>query len=472
MTIWDRDHNIMPNGIGLTGTVNSGQVLIIKSIINRDKYYVFTTADAYNSQSHVAYSVVDMSLGGLNSTGQPLGDVDSAVKNIPVLDNNGNLIITGAVTSIPHTNGTDFWILVANHENLLAYLFDNSGVSAVPTVSSFQMIVNGPYYIKASPLMNVTASFNALLAIGMDHTFGNYLMHVYSFDSSMGLITPNYYSTEMCLQCDNFSAEFNKDGTLLYTSLSGYTNPDNFLLHQIHEYDLKASATNRITSSQQIYTSSNLETGQLQRYKDNNIYYNRNGTNYMGKISNPTNIYGGSSINPTSVFLGGSISTKGLPQLFSRHTNCINDILLTATENNTNYTYHAVNTIITQSNYIMSNKKVVMKAGESVMLLPNTEIVNGSDYLAIIENCVASKPALIEWPEGSIRLSSLIGREKESLLKNDSKVYPNPTSSSFMINIASSEIQKWELFDLSGKCVLQGIEPIGSVQDLAKATMF
>ncbi len=85
MTIWDRDHNIMPNGTGLTGTVNSGQVLIIQSIVNTDKYYVFTTADPYNNQSYIAYSLVDMSLGSLVSTGQRLGDVDPAIKNVPVL---------------------------------------------------------------------------------------------------------------------------------------------------------------------------------------------------------------------------------------------------------------------------------------------------------------------------------------------------------------------------------------------------
>src|SRR5690606_628912 len=50
MTIWDRDHNIMPNGTGLTGTVNSTQTLIIGEIGNKDRYYVFTTADPYNKQ--------------------------------------------------------------------------------------------------------------------------------------------------------------------------------------------------------------------------------------------------------------------------------------------------------------------------------------------------------------------------------------------------------------------------------------
>jgi len=466
MTIWNREHKVMLNGTGLAGTSKSGQVLIIKSISSSTKYYVFTTADAYGSQSHIAYSVVDMSLGTLGGTGQPLGGV-SSVKNIPMLDNNGSLIQTGGVTAIPHNNGVDFWILVGNHDDLLAYLFDNSGVSATPVVSSFQMTVNGPFYIKASPLMNVTASFNALLAIGMDHSSGNYLMNVYSFDSSMGLITPNYYSNELCAQCDDFSAEFGKDGTLLYTSLSS----SNFPFHQIHIHDLKASSTSSITASHQIYQSSNLETGQLQRDKNNDIYYNRNNTNYIGKISNPTNTYFGSSVNPTSVFLNGAVSRKGLPQLFPRHSaNCINDILLTAPENNTNYTYHAVNTIITQSNYIMSNKDITMKAGESITLLPNTEIGKGSDYLAIIENCVASKPALIEWPEGPVRLNSVTGAENKSLLVNDFSVYPNPTNSSFVIDIANNEIQNWELFDLSGKLVVKGNQPTGSVDGLAKAT--
>lgn len=467
MTIWDSDHSIMPNGTGLTGTVNSGQVLIIQSIVNTDKYYVFTTADPYNNQSYIAYSLVDMSLGSLGSTGQPLGDVDPAIKNVPVLDNNGNLITTGAVTAIPHANGTDFWILVGTHNDLLAYLFDNTGLNNVPVVSSLQMTVNGPFYIKASPLMNVTASFNSLLAIGVDHSPSYYLSNIYSFDSATGLITNNYFYNFSCAQCENFGAEFNKDGTLLYTSLSSINTP----FHQIHVWDLQSASSGSVQGGQQIFQSFNLEAGQLQRYKDNDIYYNRNNTGYIGKISNPTNTYSGSSVNSTDVFLNGFISTKGLPQLFPRHsTNCINDILLTMPENNTNYTYHATNTIIAQSNYIMSNKNITMKAGESITLLPNTEIDNGSNYLAVIENCVSSKPALIQWADGPVRLNSVIGAENKPMLVNDFSVYPNPTNDSFVIDSPNNEIQKWELFDLSGKLVLQGKEASGSVENLVKAT--
>lgn len=49
-------------------------------------------------------------------------------------------------------------------------------------------------------------------------------------------------------------------------------------------------------------------------------------------------------------------------------------------------------------------------------------------------------------------------------------VYPNPTSNIFTIDTENEDIQKWELFDLAGKLVLQGKETIGSVDGLAKAT--
>ncbi len=381
--------------------------------------------------------------------------------------NNGNLITTGAVTAVPHTNGTDFWILVGTHNDLLAYLFDSTGLNSVPVISSLQITVNGPFYIKASPLMNVTASFNSLLVIGVDHSPSNYLSNVYSFDSAMGLITNNYFYMFTCNQCEKMSAEFNKDGTLLYTSLSSL----NFPFHQIHVWDLPSASLGSVMPGHQIFQSSNLETGQLQRYNDNDIYYNRNGAGYIGKISNPTNTYLGSSVNSASVFLSGSISTKGLPQLFPRHSaNCISNILLTVPESNTNYTYHAVNTIVTQSNYSINNKDITMKAGESITLLPNTEIGNGSNYLAVIENCVASKPALIEWSEGPVRLNSVIGAESNALMVNEFSVYPNPTNSSFVIDSANNEIQNWELFDLSGKLVVKGNQPTGSVEGLAKGT--
>ena len=61
-TIWDRNHNPMPNGTGLTGygpAATAGQGVLIVPVINdTNKYYIFT------KNTNLYYSVVDL---GLNS---------------------------------------------------------------------------------------------------------------------------------------------------------------------------------------------------------------------------------------------------------------------------------------------------------------------------------------------------------------------------------------------------------------------
>lgn len=470
MTIWDSDHNIMPNGTGLSGTVNSAQVLIIGEIGNKDRYYVFTTADSYNNQSYTAYSVVDMTLGGLGSTGQPLGDVDPAIKNVPVLDNNGNPITTGAVTAVPHSNGNDFWILIPTLTDLLAFQFDNTGLNTTPVVNTLQnSSINGVMYVKASPFLNTNAGFDTLLAIGFTMPVNGSTVDFHRFDSSMGSIVYNFpYSSVIFGSSNSFSVEFSQDGSIAYCSSSMNAFPNNVIVG----VDILAMYLNQAGSGfTQVILPSNVKVGQLQRAKDSEVYYTEIGSGFLGKIDNPTNTYNGFSANPTSVFLSGAVSSNGLPQLFPKHPGCITDIILTAPETNNNYTYQVSNSITTQTNYSINSLNIDMRAGNNILLLPDTEIGFGSNYTASIENCPASKPSNMHYLMPSTGVQNYVINVNNIIkTSGEVKVYPNPTSNIFTIDTENENIQKWELYDLSGKLVLQGRESNGSVAGLAKAT--
>jgi hypothetical protein len=63
-TIWDKNHNIMPNGTGLLGHSSSTQsAIIIPKPGSSTIYYVFTVIDLGNPAG-VCYSEVDISLNG------------------------------------------------------------------------------------------------------------------------------------------------------------------------------------------------------------------------------------------------------------------------------------------------------------------------------------------------------------------------------------------------------------------------
>lgn len=461
MTIWDGDHNIMPNGTGLSGTVNSVQVLIIGEIGNKDRYYVFSTADSYNNQSYTAYSVVDMSLGALGSTGQPLGDVDPAVKNVPVLDNNGKPITTGAVTSVPHANGTDFWILIPTHDDLLAFLFDGAGFNTVPVASSlspWNTFSYRSFYVKASPKLNYPVGFDYMVALGVGPSLEPNTYLSFSFDNSTGTLL-SWIRGATNANNGKLYMEFNEDGTKTYMG----TFQNGNLEFYYHDY------LNNITGLTFIGAIPNVSAGQLQRNKQNEIYFTLDGTGYLGQILNPSSL-SNPILDFTNLYLNGNDSYRGLPQLFPQHVGCVSDIILTAPETNNNYIYRANNSISTQTNYSINSLNIDMKAGNHILLLPDTEISFGSNYTAVIEYCPASKPSKRYWTPPVNPKMDIIGSKNNETEQETISIFPNPTLSQFTINTENDKLDKWELYDLSGKLVLQGKETIGSVDSLAKAT--
>jgi len=461
MTIWNRDHKVMQNGTGLAGTVKSAQVQIIGDLVKKERYYVFTTANSYSNLSYTAYSVVDMTLGSLGVNLQPLGGVVSTLKNIPVLDNNGQPITTGAVTAVPHANGTDFWILIPTHKDLLAFLFDSSGLATMPVVNTLFPFTSFPYrsfYVKASPKLSYPVGFDYIVAVGMGHNLEANELHSYGFDSNTGTLS-NLGIAFVNAQNLRINPEFNTDGTILYYSSNAFGNA------YFYKYDI---INNNHQSIPTIIPGVN--SGQLQRNKNGEIYISIDGAVNLAEILNP-NSFPACNINATAISLSGQKSLKGLPQLFPEHAGCVNDIVLVAPETNNNYTYHANNSITTQTNYSINTLNIDMRAGNNILLLPHTEIGLGSNYTAVIEDCPVSKPSKRYWtPPAESQIYTVATDNDISALSNDSKVYPNPTTSSFTIDVGTEFVGKWELFDLSGKLVLQGKEPVGSVEGLAKAT--
>lgn len=461
MTIWDRSHNIMPNSNGLSGTINSSQVLIIQDLVNKNRYYVFTTGDSYNNQSYTAYSVVDMTLPGSGIGGSILGDVVPSIKNIPVLDNNGSLITTGAVTAVPHANGTDFWILMPTHNDLLAYLYDSSGLNTTPVVSSlspWNTFNYRTFYVKASPKLYYPIGFDYMVALGVGSSLEPNTYLSFSFDNNTGALL-SWIRGATNANNGKLYMEFNEDGTKTYMS----TFQNGNLEFYYHDY------LNNIPSLPFIGAIPNVSAGQLQRNKKNEIYFTLDSTGYLGQILNPNSL-NNPILDFTNIYLNGNDSSRGLPQLLPEHPGCFNDIVLISPENNNNHTYQANNSIITQTNYSITNKNIVMKAGNDIVMLPNTHISLGSEYVALIEDCPFSKPAKRYWTPPVNPKIDIIGSKNNETEQETISIFPNPTLSQFTINTENDKLDKWELFDLSGKLVLKGNNTVGSVENLASAT--
>lgn len=446
INVWNRNNQIMDNGSGLSGDSSTEQLVIVKSLSNPNQYYVFIGGEQ-SMGKFMKYSIVDMSLGGLDAFGMPLGKVLDNYKNILVTDNNGNGFLSEAVTVVPSSNGT-MWLLVPNGQSLYAYNINGQGFNnGNPVVSALNFpftLSNQVYGVKASPKLASKQKYSHYLCISTWAGYPDYVSKVYSFDYNTGKLTNDF--TLQINSLASYSPEFNADSSILYL---GREN--------LYAVDLLSATPTNINYMQ--LASLSYACGAIQRNKYGDIYVSVVNSQYLSKIINP-NVYGpGLSFDMNNIFLGAHTSgvnmraIAGLPQLIEKSindspNNCISDIVLASPETNTNYTYQASNTIITKDNYTIDpNQDIVMKAGNSITLLPNTYITNGSKYLAKIEGCNIIGEAFLE-RKSFQKISLSINLDAKTASKI--KVYPNPTSD-FLAIKSQSEIIGVQVFDVAGR---------------------
>lgn len=129
LTVWNRNHQPMPNGTGLMGAASAAQsCIIVPDPGLSTRYYVFTTDCFENSHANgLRYSIVDLNLDNGN------GDVIVATKN--------TLVTTGTsehVSATYHSNGIDIWIATSttSGSQVYAYLLTAAGLSVSPVIST------------------------------------------------------------------------------------------------------------------------------------------------------------------------------------------------------------------------------------------------------------------------------------------------------------------------------------------------
>jgi gliding motility-associated-like protein len=312
VSVWNKNHQIMPNGTDLLGGSSSTQsAIIVPNPANSDIYYLFTTSSA-NFSTGIRYSEVDLTLNG------GLGDV-TVNKNIVLVAGE----VSEKLTAVKNASGTGYWVMSHGYltNSFLAYQVTASGVNVTPVVStigSFFDKYNSKFgYLKFSPdgskLANTesTTTFNGI--------------EIFDFDNSTGVLsnyrnfsTPDYF---------NYGLEFSPSGTLIYTAGIKYIDFYN-QNHKISQYDLTATDIN--ASEVVLYTAAsdqNFYIGALQLAPDNKIYVSMMDLNsvivgnYISRIENP-NTYGtGSNFVLRALDLSPNKCQLGLPQFIQSYFN-------------------------------------------------------------------------------------------------------------------------------------------------------
>ncbi|HOU98301.1 MAG TPA: hypothetical protein PLP65_05590 [Bacteroidales bacterium] len=310
--IWNRFHQLMPNGTGLLGHFSATQSSIIVPDLNiNNKFYVFTVDAVENHlQNGFRYSIVDMTLNN------GLGDVVPSQKNILL-----HSPVCEKVTAILDQNETGYWILTHewNSNAFYAYHLTVNGLDTVPVVSNCGSIHSGGAYpnyawldgwLNAEGYLRPNRSGTKLAVLRYRAP-----LELFDFDRGTGQVS-NPITAPIPLEQSSV-CEFSPDQSKLYVStISSALATTNY----IYQFDL--SQPNPLNNVQVlVHLTDGNEPSGIQIGPDGNVYVSEfnasNDVKYLSRIDNPDLPIPYSTYVRNAVPLTNDASAKrGLPNLY------------------------------------------------------------------------------------------------------------------------------------------------------------
>ncbi|MDT8347359.1 MAG: gliding motility-associated C-terminal domain-containing protein [Flavobacteriaceae bacterium] len=337
ISIFDRDHNLMPNGTGLIGDSSStSSAIIVPDPGDTQRFYVFTvdTDDlVFASSQGLNYSVVDMSLNN------GFGDVVPGEKNINLLP-----ITSEKITAVQNTARDGFWIVSQFEDRFFAFELTAQGVNTTPVISvlpPFIELVDIPQFtnVDVAAMRGYLKSNKSGTKLAVAHFSNNTLsdfdtitglvaarsfaytnsgeLYVYDFDKATGIVSNPIDLLEFDNGGSPYGLEFSPDERYLYVEIDYMTPLPNAIFNLIRgdvvQFDLQA---NDIAASMTpIFTSSiNAQRGAIQAAFDGKLYHTTLFQTALSVIENPNVEAAQVTYNELNVdLLPGTLSRYGLP---------------------------------------------------------------------------------------------------------------------------------------------------------------
>lgn len=298
-TIWDRNHNVMPNGTGIMGHTSSAQSsLIIKKPGSSNIYYLFTSSDmGTNGANGYRYSEIDMSLNG------GFGDV-TANKNILLY-----APCSERLSAVCHCNGKDFWVVTqpSNQTGIKSFLVSSAGVNTSPVTSGTTFV---PLNSNSSKRYIGQIKFTPD-ATKMGILEYNGSLRIYNFDNLSGTVTSSLVLAGTIGV--GYTLEFSPDSKKVFWCTSGWIRQTDlcppFTTVALHNFN---------------YKNPNPSFASMQLATDGNIYITHFANFSVARDSLSVLLNPNSAAPPLaykSIYLGGNLTGWGLPNF------CINDII-------------------------------------------------------------------------------------------------------------------------------------------------
>ena len=300
--IWNKNHQIMPNGDSLLGHFSSTSCLIVPQPGSDNLFYLFTTDSwAYNDLVNgFRYSIIDMCLDN------GLGDIIPGEKNIKLLDT-----VSEKLAVIKHSNGTDYWVVTHKYysDKFYAYQLSSSGIidTVITPIGSVHEDNCGIGPMTRAALGQMKASPDgSKLALACLNTCDN-LKELFSFDNVTGIVS-NFIDLETAQDTfGGYGVSFSPDNSKLYISSN---SPG-----KIYQFNLNAGGgdPDSIRSSKMLVVNIPSPILGLQLGPDGKIYVARTLTGYLGVINNPDSAGFNCNFTDSAISLNGFDCSYGMP---------------------------------------------------------------------------------------------------------------------------------------------------------------
>ncbi|WP_242085768.1 T9SS type B sorting domain-containing protein [Aestuariivivens sediminis] len=330
VTIWDRRHGVMPNGLGLYGHKSSTtSALIVPKPGSSSRYYIFTVDQPsyYLKDTKIIhginYTEVDMQLNN------GFGDVVPNRMNIHLKTYDDTNLLekeyksTEKLTAVSHSDGSSIWVITFFINRFYAFKIGN-GVNENPVVSTATKTVNPEVnddganvtaigYLKASPNGKQVAIAHSSTRLGNPRNgskrSGQVLL--YDFNNATGEVSNQ---RQLFSNGYPYGVEFSPNSKRLYITNNVFDESDNFIESNLFQFDLESA---NIEASRKTISVSRMFAGALQLALNGKIY--RAGYPVLSSGSSLSVIhlpnYLGSSCDykQNAVSLGGKAVQLGLP---------------------------------------------------------------------------------------------------------------------------------------------------------------
>ncbi|MBK7412958.1 MAG: hypothetical protein IPI29_10435 [Ignavibacteria bacterium] len=298
--VWNRIHEIMPNGMGLAGDPSTSQSALIVPAPGRPNiYYVFNAAPVTSSNVGTRclclyYSIIDMRADA--------GFGDVVKKNEVALND-----ITEHLTATADCNGDGWWIVVRSRSTRHFYSLHltRDQLAPTPVVSDAS---NPTLIVREAGQMHISPDSRQLV---ITSATGN--SQLYDFDAQTGKVTNgiNLFKTEIF--GSHYGAAFSPDSKKVYISVA---NEGPITPTRVYQFSIGVKDASTITASKFLLgeISGTYTWTPMQLALDGRVYIGISGKPWLALIDAPNSDSSLAALQDTAIRLSG-VCRSGLPNI-------------------------------------------------------------------------------------------------------------------------------------------------------------